>query len=39
MSHLVSLLVIRRTQVIPELGVDYNVRGDFTWRFSDSVKN
>ena len=28
MFHLVSYKWIRRTQVIPELGVDYNVCGD-----------
>jgi hypothetical protein len=27
MSHLVSYKWIRKTQVIPELGVDYNVWG------------
>ena len=30
MFHLVSYKWIRKTQVIPELGVDYNVWG-FTW--------
>jgi len=29
------LFGFRRTQYITELGVDYNVCGDFTWRVFD----
>ena len=34
MSHLVSYKWIRKTQVIPEYVVFYNVWGDFTRRLS-----
>ena len=35
MFHLDFYKWIRKTQVIPELGVDYNMCGDITWRVTD----